>query len=139
MDFEASLDTMEEDADNLESHLRALKQLELEPNALCESMLIFVITQRLDDESRKQYEMELHSNDLPKWNNFLDFLIKRSQALENVRRNSSLKNKNEYSPKFRSFVVKSNEKPVRYVLQRHTQFLSVKCFTRCLLKKEATK
>ncbi|GFV14082.1 hypothetical protein TNCV_525581 [Trichonephila clavipes] len=73
-------------------------------------MLIFVITQRLDEESRKQYEMELHSNDLPKWNNFLDFLIKRSQALENVQRNSSLKNKNEYSPKFRSFVVKSNGK-----------------------------
>ncbi|GFX22326.1 integrase catalytic domain-containing protein [Trichonephila clavipes] len=63
-----------------------------------------------DDESRKQYEMELHSNDLPKWDNFLDFLIKRSQALENVQRNSSLKNKNEYSPKFRSFIVKSNEK-----------------------------
>ncbi|GFS68277.1 integrase catalytic domain-containing protein [Trichonephila clavipes] len=96
--------------DSIQSHLRALKQLELEPNALCESMLIFVITQRLDEESRKQYEMELHSNDLPKWNNFLDFLIKRSQALENVQRNSSLKNKNEYSPKFRSFVVKSNEK-----------------------------
>ncbi|GFY29244.1 hypothetical protein TNCV_4723721 [Trichonephila clavipes] len=56
--------------DSIQSHLRALKQLELEPNALCESMLIFVITQRLDDESRKQYEMELHSNDLPKWNNF---------------------------------------------------------------------
>ncbi|GFX99310.1 integrase catalytic domain-containing protein [Trichonephila clavipes] len=96
--------------DSIQSHLRALKQLELEPNALCESMLIFVITQRLDDESRKQYEMELHSNDLSKWNNFLDFLIKRSQALENVQRNSSLKNQNEYSPKFRSFVVKSNEK-----------------------------
>ncbi|GFX30251.1 hypothetical protein TNCV_1963581 [Trichonephila clavipes] len=70
MDFEASLDTMEVDADDLESHLRALKQLELEPNALCESMLIFVITQRLDDESCKQYEMELHSNDLAKWDNF---------------------------------------------------------------------
>ncbi|GFV08836.1 uncharacterized protein TNCV_3820791 [Trichonephila clavipes] len=74
-------------------------------------MLIFVITQRLDDESRKQYEMELHSNGLPKWDNFLDLLIKRSQALENVQRNSSLKNKNEYSPKFRSFVVKSDENP----------------------------
>ncbi|GFU30057.1 integrase catalytic domain-containing protein [Trichonephila clavipes] len=36
--------------DSIQSHLRALKQLELEPNALCESMLIFVITQRLDDE-----------------------------------------------------------------------------------------
>ncbi|GFW37027.1 integrase catalytic domain-containing protein [Trichonephila clavipes] len=96
--------------DSIQSHLRALKQLELEPNALCESMLIFVITQRPDDESRKQYETELHSTDLPKWNNFLDFLIKRSQALENVQRNSSLKNKNEYSPKFRSFVVKSDEK-----------------------------
>ncbi|GFW82581.1 integrase catalytic domain-containing protein [Trichonephila clavipes] len=74
-------------------------------------MLTFVITQRLDDESRKQYEMELRSNDLPKWDNFLDFLIKRNpKALENVQRNSSLKNKNEYSPKFRSFVVKSDEK-----------------------------
>ncbi|GFU25971.1 uncharacterized protein TNCV_5104661 [Trichonephila clavipes] len=96
--------------DSIQSDLRVLKQLELEPNALCESMLIFVITQRLDDESRKQYEMELHSNDLPKWNNFLDFLIKRSQALENVQRNSSLKNKNEYSPKLRSFIVKSSGK-----------------------------
>ncbi|GFV08186.1 integrase catalytic domain-containing protein [Trichonephila clavipes] len=96
--------------DSIQSHLRALKQLELEPNALCESMLIFVITQRLDEESRKQYEMELHSNDLPKWNNFFRLFNKRSQALENVQRNSSLKNKNEYSPKFRSFVVKSNEK-----------------------------
>ncbi|GFU44163.1 uncharacterized protein TNCV_3383371 [Trichonephila clavipes] len=27
--------------DSIQSHLRALKQLELEPNALCESMLIF--------------------------------------------------------------------------------------------------
>ncbi|GFU85336.1 uncharacterized protein TNCV_2386411 [Trichonephila clavipes] len=67
--------------DSIQSHLRALKQLELEPNALCESMLIFVITQRLDDESRKQYEMELHSNDLPKWNNYLDFLIKKESSL----------------------------------------------------------
>ncbi|GFQ69444.1 uncharacterized protein TNCT_723651 [Trichonephila clavata] len=62
--------------DYIQSHLRALKQLELEPNTLCESMIIFVITQRLDDESRKQYEMELHSNDLPRWDKFLDFLIK---------------------------------------------------------------
>ncbi|GFR29560.1 uncharacterized protein TNCT_463151 [Trichonephila clavata] len=108
--FESSLDKMEEDADNLESHLRALKQLELEPNTLCESMLIFVIIQRLDDESLKQYEMELHSNDLPRWDKFLDFLIKRSQALENVQRNYSLKNKNEYSPKFKSLVVKSDKR-----------------------------
>ncbi|GFX73914.1 uncharacterized protein TNCV_397251 [Trichonephila clavipes] len=106
--------------DSIQSHLRALKQLELEPNALCESMLIFVITQRLDDESRKQYEMELHSNDLPKWNNFLDFLIKRSQALENVQRISSLKNKNEYFPKFRSFVVKSNGKILSVMSFRDT-------------------
>ncbi|GFX16685.1 retrovirus-related Pol polyprotein from transposon 297 [Trichonephila clavipes] len=102
-------------------------------------MLIFVITQRLDDESRKQYEMELHSNDLPKWNNFLDFLIKRSQALENVQRNSSLKNKNEYSPKFRSFVVKSNGKTCPLCPSETHPILSVKCFTRCLFKKEATK
>ncbi|GFR20901.1 uncharacterized protein TNCT_491341, partial [Trichonephila clavata] len=92
------------------SHLRALKQLELEPNTLCESILIFVITQRLDDESHKQYEMELHSNDLPRWDKFLDFLIKRSQALENVQRNYSLEKKKEYSPKFKSLVVKSDKK-----------------------------
>ncbi|GFR01892.1 uncharacterized protein TNCT_302411 [Trichonephila clavata] len=79
--------------DSIQSHLRALKQLELELNTLCESMLIFVITQRLDDDSRKQYEMVLHSNDLLRWDKFLDFLIKRSQALENVQINYSLEKK----------------------------------------------
>ncbi|GFR14556.1 uncharacterized protein TNCT_453521 [Trichonephila clavata] len=49
--------------------------------------------------------MELHSNDLPRWDKFLDFLIKRSQALENVQRNYSLEKKKEYSPKFKSLVV----------------------------------
>ncbi|GFR14538.1 hypothetical protein TNCT_453471 [Trichonephila clavata] len=104
--------------DSIQSHLRALKQLELEPNTLCESMLIFVITQRLDDESRKQYEMELHSNDLPRWDKFLHFLIKRSQALENVQRNYSLKNMNEYSPKFKSLVVKSDKKNLSFMFFR---------------------
>ncbi|GFV39406.1 pro-Pol polyprotein [Trichonephila clavipes] len=125
--------------DSIQSHLRALKQLELEPNALCESMLIFVITQRLDDESRKQYEMELHSNDLPKWNNFLNFLIKRSQALENVQRNSSLKNKNEYSPKFRSFVVKSNEKPVSVMSFRDTPNFKCKMFHEMSVQERSNK
>ncbi|GFQ80088.1 uncharacterized protein TNCT_325271 [Trichonephila clavata] len=137
--FESSLDKMEEDADNLESHLRALKQLELEPNTLCESMLIFVKTQRLDDESRKQYEMELHSNDLPRWDKFLDFLIKRSQALENVQRNYSLKNKNEYSPKFKSLVVKSDKRTCPLCSLEPHPFLSANNFTICLFKTETTK
>ncbi|GFX62287.1 uncharacterized protein TNCV_3306601 [Trichonephila clavipes] len=77
--------------DSIQSHLRALKQLELEPNTLCESMLIFVITQRLDDESRKQYEMELHSNDLPKLNGACISVRKRISA--EISNGSSFKRK----------------------------------------------
>ncbi|GFR27782.1 uncharacterized protein TNCT_36081 [Trichonephila clavata] len=90
------------------------------------------------NESRKQYEMELHSNDLPRWDKFLDFLIKRSRALENVQRNYSLEKKKEYSPKLKSLVVKSDKKPVPYVLLNRTQFLSVNNFTICLFKTETT-
>ncbi|GFS99906.1 integrase catalytic domain-containing protein [Trichonephila clavipes] len=78
--------------DSIQSHLRALKQLELEPNALCESMLIFVITQRLDDESRKQYEMELHSNDLPKLEWSLHFSVRKRISAE-ISNGSSFKRK----------------------------------------------
>ncbi|GFR09894.1 uncharacterized protein TNCT_122501 [Trichonephila clavata] len=104
--------------DSIQSHLRALKQLELEPNTLYESMLIFVITQRLDDEPRKQYEMELHSNDLPRCYKFLDILIKRCQALENLQRNYSLGKKERLFSEIQIISRESDKKTLSFMFFR---------------------
>ncbi|XP_054715273.1 uncharacterized protein LOC129224750 [Uloborus diversus] len=84
--------------DNLLNNLRALKQLDLNMNALSEAILMNVMLQRLDEESRKVFEMSLDCNDLPNWEKFVEFLLKRIQALENVQRSVPVaKFKQEYT------------------------------------------
>lgn len=96
--------------DSILKHLRALKLLDLELNKLSELMLIHVISQKLDRESRKQYELTQHSNELPKWDEFISFLLKRSQVLENIQRNQALivKTKSETNFRSKSLIIKSN-------------------------------
>lgn len=92
--------------DKIESNLRSLKQLKLETNPLCEAILIYVIIQRIDIDTRKLYEMELGS-ELPSWEKFTEFLTKRCQALENVNRGPVVNEfKREPTPKFKTLIVK---------------------------------
>ncbi|GBL99109.1 hypothetical protein AVEN_64107-1 [Araneus ventricosus] len=44
-----------------------------------------IILQCSDDDPRRVFEMSLICNDLPKWDDFIEFLSKRGQALENVQ------------------------------------------------------
>lgn len=79
-------------------HLLGLKLLKLELNKLIELTLINAIASKLNREYRKQHEMLLKTTELPDWEEFSDFLQKRSQVLENIQRVSS-KLKQEFSSK----------------------------------------
>ncbi|GBL75094.1 hypothetical protein AVEN_148833-1, partial [Araneus ventricosus] len=70
--------------DTINKSLRGLKLLELEANELVHQILINVVIQKIDKETRKQYEMSLTTNELPNWDKFIEFLRKRSQVLENI-------------------------------------------------------
>ncbi|CAL1285198.1 unnamed protein product [Larinioides sclopetarius] len=114
--------------DNVLSHLRALKQLGLELNELSEAILRNVILQRIDDDSRRVFEMSLTSNELPKWDAFIEFLSKRSQALENVQRCvPNTKPKLEYSFKKQSFVLQNDKCVCTFCKQNHLIFKCQKC------------
>ncbi|GFS92110.1 integrase catalytic domain-containing protein [Trichonephila clavipes] len=103
-------------------------------------MLIFVITQRLDDESRKQYEMELHSNDLPKWNNFLDFLIKKEPSLRKRTKKFFVEKQERIFSKIQIICREKQWKNLSVMsLQRHTQFLSVKMFHEMSVEERSNK
>ena len=65
-------------------HLNALKQLGFENNNLSEAILMKIVLQRINDESRRSFEMTLNYNEIPEWNSFIKFLLKCSQALENI-------------------------------------------------------
>ena len=62
-------------------HLRALTELG-EPTAAWDSVLIFWIIERLDCESRKQWQLANPGTNLLKWQDLAEFLDSRSRALE---------------------------------------------------------
>ncbi|GBM82212.1 hypothetical protein AVEN_179520-1 [Araneus ventricosus] len=68
--------------DAISKSLRGLKLLELEANELVHQILINVVIEKIDKETRKQYEMSLTTNEFPNWDKFIEFLRKRSQVLE---------------------------------------------------------
>lgn len=73
--------------DRLHKHVRALKLLNLDLDKLSEAMLINIVLQKLDRETRKQFEMTLTSSELTDWNTFITFIEKRCQILENLQHN----------------------------------------------------
>lgn len=75
--------------DQLQKHLRALKLLKLDLDKSCETILNNIILQKLDKESRRQFEKTLTSHELIKWNTFITFLEQRCQVLENKQSKNS--------------------------------------------------
>lgn len=45
-----------------------------------------IFLQHLDDESKKTFEISLINNEASNWNNVIKFVLKSSQALENVQK-----------------------------------------------------
>ncbi|GFY71485.1 DUF1758 domain-containing protein [Trichonephila inaurata madagascariensis] len=78
----------------------------LELNEFSEALLINLILRKLDKETRKNFELNLASTELPKWEDFMDFLLKRCLILENIQTNNATAIPSERSYKTKPFLVK---------------------------------
>ncbi|GBM78907.1 hypothetical protein AVEN_222466-1 [Araneus ventricosus] len=73
--------------DTVKKNLRTLKTLEYDRNNLSDVLIINLILQKLDKETRKQFEITLKSKEVPDLDNFLTFLENCSLVLEYVNKN----------------------------------------------------
>lgn len=64
-------------------HVRALKVLGV-PTEQWGHVLVYIISDRVDAETRKQWELAANSKEFPTFNELREFLDKRCQALENA-------------------------------------------------------
>ncbi|GFU52277.1 DUF1758 domain-containing protein [Trichonephila clavipes] len=60
----------------------------------------------LDKETRKTYELNLASTELPKWEDFMNFLLKRCLILENIQANNATAFPSERIHETKSFLDK---------------------------------
>ncbi|XP_055943741.1 uncharacterized protein LOC129974949 isoform X1 [Argiope bruennichi] len=72
--------------DCVNKNIRALKVLTFEQNKLSDLMLVNIILQKVDKETRKQFELSLNTAEIPAFENLMKFLEKRSSLLENINR-----------------------------------------------------
>ncbi|GFX25079.1 uncharacterized protein TNCV_2752541 [Trichonephila clavipes] len=77
--------------DCINRNIRALKVLKYEQNDLSDIILINIILQKNDKESRKQFELSLKTAEVPTFDSIKKFLEKRSAVLENITRIPSTK------------------------------------------------
>lgn len=59
--------------DNVKKNLRALKVLDFNRDKLSSAILLNVVLDKLDRETRKQFEITLKTNEVPSFDNFLNF------------------------------------------------------------------
>ncbi|GFS76183.1 DUF1758 domain-containing protein [Trichonephila clavipes] len=77
--------------DCINRNIRALKVLKYEQNDLSDIILINIILQKFDKESRKQFELSLKTAEVSTFDSIMKFLEKRSAVLENITRILSTK------------------------------------------------
>ncbi|GFV69548.1 DUF1758 domain-containing protein [Trichonephila clavipes] len=102
--------------DCINRNIRALKVLKYEQKDLSDIILINIILQKIDKESRKQFELSLKTAEVPTFDSIMKFLEKRSAVLENITRIPSTKmiHKNTaMSTKAKSLVVNSKKITVK--------------------------
>jgi hypothetical protein len=60
--------------------------MKLEIDPLSEQVMVKLISNRLDLETRKAYEIQLKADVLPKWNELLQILLQRCHTLESIEK-----------------------------------------------------
>ncbi|GFU84376.1 DUF1758 domain-containing protein [Trichonephila clavipes] len=106
-----------------------LKVLKYEQNDLSDIILINIILQKIDKESRKQFELSLKT-EVPTFDSIMKFLEKRSAVLENITRIPSTKiiHKNTaMSTKAKSLVVNSKKITVKLCILCRNSHPLYKC------------
>ncbi|GBN41377.1 hypothetical protein AVEN_182075-1 [Araneus ventricosus] len=97
--------------DTVKKNLRTLKTLEYERNNLSDVLIINLILQKLDKETRKQFEITLKSKEVPDLYNFLTFLENRSLVLEYVNKNVPSKSFSKDQSYHKGFSSNDKQKP----------------------------
>ncbi|GBM34155.1 hypothetical protein AVEN_256516-1 [Araneus ventricosus] len=97
--------------DTVKNNLRTLKTLEYERNNLSDVLIINLILQKLDKETRKQFEITLKSKEVPDLDNFLTFLENRSLVLEYVNKNVPSKSFSKDQSYHKGFSSNDKQKP----------------------------
>ncbi|GBO35025.1 hypothetical protein AVEN_136203-1 [Araneus ventricosus] len=92
--------------DNVKKNLRSLKILDFERDKLSNALLLNVVLDKLDRETRKQFELTLKDNEVPDFDACLEFLERRYQILCSIHNNNPTKSNSEQS---KSFFIKSNK------------------------------
>ncbi|XP_054708500.1 uncharacterized protein LOC129218291 [Uloborus diversus] len=68
--------------DDTKCQIRALDLLGLKSNELSDTLILYILFQKLDPDVRKSFEMKLNKNVIPKLNDFLSFLEERSRIIQ---------------------------------------------------------
>ncbi|GBM15293.1 hypothetical protein AVEN_210925-1 [Araneus ventricosus] len=97
--------------DTVKKNLRTLKTLEYDRNNLSDVLIINLILQKLDKETRKQFEITLKSKEVPDLDNFLTFLENRSLVLEYVNKNVPSKSFSKDQSYHKGFSSNDKQKP----------------------------
>ncbi|KAF8786368.1 hypothetical protein HNY73_008089 [Argiope bruennichi] len=124
--------------DTINKSLRGLKSLNLECNDLTSAILVNIILERLDKESRKAYEMSIQSKQIPSLKELLQFLESRAMVLDQLGKYPT---SNKFHKEFQGSINKpknflhdanklSNVKPCilckfEHPLQRCSEFLKL--------------
>ncbi|XP_054706729.1 uncharacterized protein LOC129216539 [Uloborus diversus] len=123
--------------DTINKNIRALQVLKYERNYLSDILLINIILEKLDIESRKQFELNASSKEVPKLEELLSFLEKRCQVLDNVSRNVYHKtSKNVSEQKFNSKSLMINSDKNLCILCSSPDHAIFKCITAYCTKSE---
>lgn len=94
--------------DNVSKHLRALNQLN-QPTDQWDTLIIYMITTKLDTTTSREWEQKKAGNDLPTLNDLKQFLKNRADLLETLELNSNEKPKVQRS---RSHVATTTKCPI---------------------------
>ncbi|GFY11341.1 uncharacterized protein TNCV_4473241 [Trichonephila clavipes] len=94
----------EKDKTHLESKLDTLKSLRIKLSDIRDEYYEVVADD--NKETRKNYELNLASTELPKWEDFMNFLLKRCLILENIQANNATTFPLERIHKTKSFLAK---------------------------------
>ncbi|GBN48052.1 hypothetical protein AVEN_90332-1 [Araneus ventricosus] len=96
--------------DCIQKNLPALKALKYEQNKLSDVLLINILIQKLDKESRKSFELFHVSNNVPTFEQFIKFLEQRESVLLSINRNIASGNaKNSTNKNLPNFTNKSSK------------------------------
>lgn len=68
--------------DTVQSNVRALTALKVQWNVI----LVYMVKQKLDVESRKQWQLQTSSTEYPKYDEMMEFLNKRCLMLESIQK-----------------------------------------------------